>query len=236
MRYADLSCFSRIRFFRRLLPERWGRLSRWLGGMVYCVSPLAETGRDNFRHVLGPDADPDSVSELARMAFEKRLLDYYEMLWLSGRSLDQIDWPSKFDGSRACGTGSSLDRGLIVTAAHIWDRLEYMIQGVTALAYPFIGIMEQLPNERIHRYMMGLRSAHGLEMISTQGPLLEVYRRLKRGEVLLTAVDRDSTGRASSSTFLALPRGCPMGMRGGATGRFAGGFLLYPGAQPMAPG
>ena len=181
-------------FLARRLPKRWGMaVSRWLGGLIYRISPLAADVRDNVRQVLGPDADPDTVSDLARKAFQNRLLNYFDLLWLSGRSMDEIGWCIKIDGLEYIEQAVSQNRGLIVASAHI-GPMEFMIQGVTALNYRFIGIMEQLPNERLHRYMLGLRSAQGLEMISTQVSLLDVYRRLKRGEVLLTAADRDSTG------------------------------------------
>jgi len=203
--------FRAFAFLVRSLPLRWGQaLACWLGGMIYRVSPLAEAGRDNFRHVLGPDASPDRVSLMAQMAFEQRMLNYYEMLKLSGRNLDHIDWRSKLHDLEYLDQVVAEKRGAIVAAAHL-GPMEYMIQGVTALGYELIGIQEHLQNERVHNYLIGLRSAHGLEMISTQGPLLDVYRRIKRGAVLLTAVDRDSTGTGLIADFFGAPAWVPDG-------------------------
>ena len=198
-------------FLARRLPKKWGMaVSRWLGGLIYRVSPLAADVRDNIRQILGPDADPDSVAHLARKVFQNRLLNYFDLLWLSGTSMDKIGWRIKIDGLEHIEKAMSEKRGLIVVSAHI-GPIEFMIQGVTALDYRFIGIMEQLHNERLHRYMLGLRSAQGLDMISTKGSLLDVYRRLKRGEVLLSAADRDSTGTGIIVDFFDAPAWMPDG-------------------------
>jgi lauroyl/myristoyl acyltransferase len=203
--------FRLFAFVARTIPQRWGQaLACRLGGLIYRVSPLAEAGRDNFQHVLGPSADPDLVSLTAKRAFEQRTLNYFEMVSASNASLDHIDWRSKIHGLDELERVIAEKRGVILTAAHL-GPMEYMIQGITALPYEMIGIQEQLENERVHEYLIGLRSAHGFEMLSTQGPLLEVYRRVKRGAVLLTAVDRDSTGTGLITEFFGAPAWVPDG-------------------------
>jgi lauroyl/myristoyl acyltransferase len=203
--------FRLIVFVLRILPRRWGiAIARWLGGMVYRVSPLAEAGRDNFRHVLGPDADLERVSALTRQAFVGRLINYYEMLWLSGRELQGTGWWSEIYGLENIDRALADGGGAVVAAGHL-GPFEYMIQGVVSLGYDMIGIVEHMKNERLYRYMVGLRSAHGLDLISTKGSLLEVYRRVKRGGILLSAVDRDSTETGLIVDFFGAPAWMPDG-------------------------
>lgn len=203
--------FRLFAFFAQHLPQRWGRaVACRLGGLIYRVSPMAQAARDNFRHVLGPNVGPDLVSLTAQKAFEQRTLNYFEMISLSSGNLDHIDWRSKIHGLDDLEPIIAERRGVIIAAGHL-GPMEYMIQGITTLPYEMIGIQEHLENERVHDYLIGLRSAHGFEMLSTQGPLLDVYRRVKRGAVLLTAVDRDSTGTGLITEFFGAPAWVPDG-------------------------
>jgi lauroyl/myristoyl acyltransferase len=89
--------------------------------------------------------------------------------------------------------------------------MELMIQAVAAYGYPLIGITEHMENERVHEYMIGLRSAQGLDLISTDGSLLDIFRRIKRGDVLLSTADRDSTGTGTITDFFGAPAWLPNG-------------------------
>lgn len=195
----------------RRLPERWGiAIARRLGGVIYRVSPLAEGGRDNAHHVLGPDADPASVSRLTRHAFQYRLLNYYDLLRLSGMPAAEISRRIKIEGTEYIDQVVAEGRGAVVIGPHM-GPVELMIQGLASLGYRMIGITEHLEPERFHKFVMGLRSAHGLNLISTQGSLLDVYRRIKRGEILLSTLDRDSTGTGVVVDFLGVPAWMPDG-------------------------
>lgn len=198
-------------FLARRLPERWGiAIARWLARVVYRVSPLSEAGRDNARHVLGPDADSDSVSRLAQQAVQSRLLNYYDLLRLSAMPLEELNRRVTIEGLEHLERVVVEKRGAVVASGHV-GPVEFMIQAVVALGYPLIGITEHLKPERLHQFVIGLRSAHGLNLISTEGSLLDVYRRLKRGEVLLSAIDRDSTGTGLVIDVFGAPAWLPDG-------------------------
>lgn len=198
-------------FLVRYLPRRWGiAFMRWLGTVIYHISPIADAVRDNFRHVLGPDADPERVSQLAQQAFRVRLLNYYDVLWLSDKSLDEVGWETTFEGLDEIDPLVEEKRGLVVVSGHIGPT-EFMIQGVVSLGYDVFAIFEHLDNERMLDYMMELRSSHGLDIISTKGSLVGVYRRIKRGEILASAMDRDSTNTGRIVEFFGAPAWMPDG-------------------------
>jgi lauroyl/myristoyl acyltransferase len=198
-------------FLARRLPERWGiAIARWLGGLIFRLSPLAGAGRDNARHVLGPGADPAEASRLARQAFQNRLLNYYDLVRLSGMPLDEITRRMTIEGIEHLERIVTGKQGAVVVSGHVGPT-ELMIQAVASLGYPLIGIAEHLEPERFHQYVIGLRSAHGLNLISPQDSLLDVYRRIKRGEVLLSAIDRDSTDTGLVVDFLGAPAWVPDG-------------------------
>ena len=198
-------------FLARQLPERWGMaVARWLGAMAYRFSPVAKAGRDNARHVLGEDADAASVSELARQVFQNRVLNYYDLVRLSGMPLDELSRRMTIEGLEHIEQLVAAKQGAVVAAAHI-GPMELMIQAVASLGYPLIGVTEHLEPERLHEYVIGLRSAHGLNLISTRGSLLDVYRRIKRGEILLSTLDRDATDTGLIVDFLGAPAWMPDG-------------------------
>jgi KDO2-lipid IV(A) lauroyltransferase len=203
--------FRLATFLVRHLPRRWGQAGvRWLGGVIYRVSPMAEAGRDNFRHVLGPDADPDQVAQLTQQAFQERLYNYYDLLRLSDEPMDQVDLRVMVQGLEVIDQLVEAKRGAIIATGHM-GPLEFVTQTVASLGYDCLSIMEQLDNERLLAYIVELRSAHGLEMISTQGSLLDVYRRIKRGAFLMTAMDRDSTDTGLIVSFFGAPAWMPDG-------------------------
>lgn len=199
-------------FLARRLPERWGlAVARWLGNVIYRISPLAEAGRDNARHILGPDADPNSVSQLARQAFQSRLLNYYDLVRLSGMPLDQFKRQLVLEGVEHLDQLVAEGRGGVVLSGHLGPT-EFMIQAVSSLGYPLLAVVEQLEPERLHQYITSLRSAHGLRLVLAQGLLLDVYRWLKRGGgMLVSAIDRDTTDTGVVVDFFGAPAWMPDG-------------------------
>lgn len=199
-------------FLARRLPERWGlAVARWLGNVIYRISPLAEAGRDNARRILGPDADPKGVSQLARQAFQSRLLNYYDLVRLSGMPLDQFKQQLVLEGVEHLDQFAAEGRGGVVLSGHL-GPIEFMIQAVSSLGYPLLTVAEQLEPERLHQYITSLRSAHGLRLVSARGPLLDVYRWLKRdGGMLASAIDRDTTDTGVVVDFFGAPAWMPDG-------------------------
>ena len=185
-------------------------IAPWLGRAIYRISPVAKANRDNARHILGPEASPSQVSWLASRAFENRLLNYYEMLRLSDMPLEDITRRMRIEGTEHIDRLVEEGQGAVITSGHI-GPMELMIQGLVSLGYPLIAIAEHLEPERLHQYVMSLRLTHGFNMISTRGSLLNVYRRIKRGEFLLSALDRDTTGTGLVVDFFGAPAWVPDG-------------------------
>jgi lauroyl/myristoyl acyltransferase len=195
---------------RRLPPRRGMAVARWLGRVIYRFSPVAEAGRDNARHVLGPEATEAEVNRVARTAFEDRVLNYYYLLWLSGVPLAEISARAYLEGVEHVTDLVATGHGAVVVSGHI-GPMEFMMQALTAFDLPLLGIVEHLEPQRLHDYVIGLRAAHGLELISTRASLIDVYRRVKRGEILLSMADRDSTGTGLIVAFFGEPAWVPDG-------------------------
>jgi len=208
--------FKLAAFLARHLPLRWGyTICRGIGSIIYRVSPVAWAARDNARHILeakamGQTVDPKSVSRLAKQIFQSQVMNYYDMLRLSSMPAEELKDLVNFGGLEYVDKILASGTGLVLTSAH-FGPMEILIQCTAQLGYPLVAIAERLKPDRLHDYMMQLRTAHGLELIPTDGPLLEAYRRLKRGEILASALDRDTTDTGLIVPFLGAPAWVPDG-------------------------
>jgi KDO2-lipid IV(A) lauroyltransferase len=198
-------------FVAKWIPPRWGKgIARWAGRVIYRISPVADASRDNARHVLGRGAGPERVSRVAQRAFENRVLNIYEMLWLPHRPLKEIGACTQIAGREHVDELVRCGRGALLVSAHVGPT-EFMIQALTAFNYPMIGVIEHLEPERLLQYMMDLRGSHGLQLVSTHTSFIDIYRRVKRGEFLLSMVDRDSTGTGQIVDLFGEPAWVPDG-------------------------
>lgn len=202
--------FKLAAFLARHLPSRWGyALCRGIGSLIYCVSPMAWAARENARYILEgktkeQTVDPKRISRLAKQIFQSQVMNYYDMLRLSAMPAEKLKGLVKFEGLEYTDKILASGTGLVLTSAH-FGPMEVLIQCTALLGYPLVAIAERLKPDRLHDYMMELRTAHGLDLIPTDGPLLEAYRRLKRGEILASALDRDTTETGSIAPFFGAP-------------------------------
>jgi len=195
----------------RALPERWAvAFARWAGRVAYRLSPRAEDSRDNARHVLGPDASAEHVSRVARDMFQKRALGYYDLARLPFKPPEYFEQRLTVIGVEHLEQLVQEKRGAVLTSAHK-GPVEFMVQAIALMGYPVVGVMEHLSPERHHQYVINLRMAHGLELVSTRSSMLDLFRRVKRGEVLISALDRDSTDTGRIVDFLGAPAWMPDG-------------------------
>jgi KDO2-lipid IV(A) lauroyltransferase len=132
------------------------------------------------------------------------------MLWLPGQSMENVDLRSACEGLEIVDRLEQEQRGAIIVSGHM-GPIEFLIQSVASLGYNVFAIFEHLDNERLLAYIMELRTTHGLEIMSTRGPLLDAYRRIKKGAILLSAMDRDSTNTGLIVDFFGAPAWMPEG-------------------------
>ena len=104
----------------------------------------------------------------------------------------------------------ALGRGMILASAH-YGNPELLMQAVAALGVPILAVAERLKPEKVYHYMVELRGRHGLRLIPADGPLMEVYRTVRRGEAVALALDRDTTDSGIEVPFLGAAAHLPDG-------------------------
>ncbi len=206
-------------FFYRLggavlphVPPRVGyRLAEAVGTVLYALAPgVRRRVRDNVIHVLGQNAPRRVVRRTARQTFGNLLKNYYDLFRLPGLTVEQSARLIEVEGWEHVEAGLSRGKGLIVASAHL-GNIEIVVQIFALHDVPVVIPVERLASPRLFDYLCRLRTSHGLRLVPIDGPLLEIFRALRRGEVVGLAADRDITASGRRADFFGAPARLPDG-------------------------
>jgi len=154
--------------------------------------PAARGLRENIRHALR-DAPAAQVEAAARRAYRVLLLNYYDLFCLPRLTLAQLHRIVQLEGWEQVWSAHALGRGVLLCSAHL-GNVEAGLHIIAANGLPVVGPVEHIQPERLFHYLTRLRTCHGLRLVPTDGAMIELFRALKRGELLGTTLDRDTTG------------------------------------------
>jgi len=194
------------------VPARAGyALASWLADLNYQRNVQAVRGlRDNIRHAMGPSAAPAQVASAARRAYRILLQNYFDLFRLPELSAEQLRALIQITGWETLQSAHALGRGIILCSAHL-GHVEGGLQIAALSGLPVLTPAEHIQPERLYRYFTSLRSRHGLRLIPSDGPLLEIFRALRRGEVVGLALDRDTTASGVEVTLCGAKARMPDG-------------------------
>ncbi len=204
------------------IPARWGyAVAGQLADLLHARNIQAVRGlRDNIRHAMGPSAMgpsamgpsalPDEVEGATRRAYRALLQNYFDLFRLPGLSLEQLRSFVSIVGWENVKAARALGRGLVLLTAHLGNP-EAGLQIVGTTDLPVMGPAEHVQPERLYRYLVSLRTRHGLRLIPSDGPLLELFRALRRNEAVGLALDRDTTNSGAQVMLCGAPARVPDG-------------------------
>ncbi len=164
----------------------------------------------NVRHVLGGGATTADVERVSRRIFHNLLKNYFDLFWLPAQSpetMAKLITVHNFDNVRAA---IALGKGMIAVSAHMGNQ-EVMTQSRTITDYQLSVVIEHLKNERVFRYLTSLRQTSGIHMIAQDGALREIFRALKRNEIVGLVFDRDVARNGRIIPFFGQPARLPDG-------------------------
>lgn len=206
-----------------IVPRRVGYgICRLIGLFFYVGNVRARRQvRDNLRRVESDAPWLQREIDTARV-FITVVTNYYDLVRL--RTLDperlaelvDIEGWEHFEAARARG------RGVIILSAHV-GNFSVVASYPAALGYHSAIIAERVEPPALFRYMTGLRSSLGIEVIPPGSEAIRPIVRLLRGnDVLLVAGDRDVVGHGVKLEIFGEPAPLPIGpvllaMRTGAT-------------------
>jgi lauroyl/myristoyl acyltransferase len=199
-------------FLLPLIPLRLGYLvAARLGGLFYRLSPSARASvRDNVTHVLGEGASAAEVERVTRETFRYIALNYYDLFRVPTLSPAQIERDVRVEGWENVERALAAGKGLIMVSAH-FGNIEVVLHILLFRGIPVTIPVERVQPEALFQYICRVRTSKGLRLIPIDGPLLELFRALRRGEIAGLAADRDITQSGVIVDFFGAPARLPDG-------------------------
>jgi KDO2-lipid IV(A) lauroyltransferase len=194
------------------IPPRWGYpLFSFIGELIYRLpSGARQIVQENVGHVLGPESDKFTLTETARQIFRNSLLNYYELFHQQTLSSEEMRASLTVKGLEHIDEALAQGKGLVLATAHLGspDGLIYL---APLFSYQITAPAEHLRPERLFRYVVSLRKRGGITLLPADGPLLALFRALKRNEIVAVAADRDTTESGIMVDFFGAPARLPDG-------------------------
>lgn len=183
-----------------------------LGDLLYRLEKGTRANvYDNVTHILegSPKAVGDSET-IVRGVFRNMAKNFYDLFRAQTLSLAEVDRLVKVEGREHLDGALSKGKGLILVAAH-FGNIDVVAQVLALWEIPVVGPAEHLRPEALFRYICSLRANKGFRLIPIDGPLFELFRALRRNEIVALAADRDITGSGIVVNFFGAPARLPDG-------------------------
>ena len=194
------------------LPPRIGYwLAGCMGALLYALSPkLRRTLSDNIAHVLGIDAGDDRVRGLARQACVHYVKGHYDLFRVGRLTTAELKQMIRIEGREHIERALDRGKGAILISAHL-GNIDVVGQLPLAYGVPVTGPVQHIRPERLYQYVLRLRQGHGLRLIPSDGPMMELYRALRRNEMIGLPCDRGIADSARETEFFGSPAPLPDG-------------------------
>ncbi len=182
-----------------------------VGGLTHRFNGNARANvRDNIRHVLGPGASQAQVERLARATFDYVAYNYYDLFRLPTLSADQVEAMVRIEGWENVEAALSLGKGVVMTSAH-FGNIEIVLYAMLMRGVAITIPAERVEPPELYDYLTKLRISKGLKLIPVDGPMLDLFRTLRRGGVAGVAGDRNVTEGGAVVKFFGTPARLPDG-------------------------
>lgn len=198
-------------------------LATLMGDLYYWLLPGQWAGvASNISHVLGEPPRSSVVREAARQVCRNLAYNFYDMFRVPHLTKEQIAELVEVEGWEHVEAALAKGRGIVIVAPH-FGNLDIVMQVAAVRSLPMTVPAEHLQSEPLFRYVCSLRTSHGmLRLIPVDGPLLGLFRALRRNEAVALAADRDATGSGRWVNFFGASTRLPdshvrLALRTGAT-------------------
>jgi KDO2-lipid IV(A) lauroyltransferase len=194
------------------MPRRAGHaVARSAGRLLYALSPqLRSALLGNLRHVLGPEADEAQLQSVARQACVNIAKGHYDLFRVSRLASEEIRDLTRLEGQEHVYQALDEGRGIVLASAHL-GNVDVVGQLPAVYGLPLTAPIWRSEPERLFQYTLRLRQSHGLHLIPSDGPMMELFRTLKRGEIVALLCDRDFANSVRRVNFFGTPTNLPDG-------------------------
>jgi len=187
-------------------------LATRLGDLFYHLDKATRANiYDNVTHILqGSQKAVGDIETIVRGVFRNMAKNFYDLFWLSTLSLAEVDRLVKVEGWEHVEKTLSKGKGLIFVGTH-FGNIEVAAQVPALREVPVVGPAEHLKPEALFQYICSLRANKGFRLIPIDGPLFELFRALRRNEIVALAADRNIAGSGIVVDFFGAPARLPDG-------------------------
>lgn len=196
----------------RIPPGMGYFLATRLGDLLYRVSQGTRANvYDNLAHILeGSRRTSGDMDGIVRGVFHSMAKNYYDLFRVPTLSLAEIARLVEVKGWEHIETALSKGKGLILVTAH-FGNTDVVAQVPALRDIPVVAPAEHVQPEALFQHICGLRTNKLLRLIPIDGPLFELFRALRRNEVVGLAADRDITDSGIVVDFFGAPARLPDG-------------------------
>lgn len=160
--------------------------------------------------MLGPEASQEQLEATVHRACVNIMKGHYDLFRLARLSLDEIVAITQVEGREHMDEALAQGKGGILISAH-FGNVDVLAQIPRAFGLPISGAVEHVQPERLFQYTLRLRTRHGVRMIPSDGPMMELRRALKRGELIGLPSDRSIADNTREVDFFGSPAQLPAG-------------------------
>jgi len=195
-----------------LVPRRVGyHLADVIGLVAFNVySGSATTLEDNLSHVLKNERDETTVRTAARQVFSNLSKNYFDLFRSHALSDEEISASVNIVGLERLQQLLARGKGLILTTGH-FGPFDALVHIAPILNLKITAPAEHLQPENLYEYVCRLRARNWITLMPVDGPLLGLFRALRRGEIVALAADRDITHSGIVVDFFGAPARLPDG-------------------------
>jgi KDO2-lipid IV(A) lauroyltransferase len=183
-----------------------------LGDLFYHVSRRTRANiRDNVANILRGSQHPTGDSEvIVRGVFRNMAKNLYDLFRAQTLSQAELGRLIKVEGREHLDAALSRGKGLIFVGSH-FGNVDLVAQLPPLLGIQVVGPAEHLQPEALFQYICSLRANQGFRIIPVDGSLFELFRTLRRNEVVALAADRNIAGSGIVVDFFGAPARLPDG-------------------------
>ena len=194
------------------IPPKAGYLACRLAGRI--LYQLNKRGRENvylnLQRILGPQSSQVEIKRRARETFNYILYNYFDLFRLPFMDDEAVNQLVTVTGWKNVEAAMAGGRGILMTSAHL-GNIEIVLYAMLLRGLSITIPVERVNPPELFDYISALRMSKGLKLIPIDGPLLDLIRALRRGEVVGVAGDRDITQTGQTVELFGHPAHLPDG-------------------------
>ncbi len=205
--------------------------------LVYWLMPKRRQPiLQNLAHVL-PDDSLKRRGKVARGIIKNNLCNYIDIIRVGGLTFEQVQKQITVIGTHHIWEAQKRGKGVLIISGH-FGSFSFILRMSSNQNLDFNLVVEPIKPPELFEFIKNQRqSDHRAKVIPIGGiTVREIFRALKRNEIVCIAIDRDITGDGVPMDFFGAPAPIPLGaaeiaFRTGAEIAFVNAYRLPNGKQ-----